>query len=145
VRRLPLGGFIRGNRQTALAPGEIATAVIVPKSAPDSVARFEKLGARAYLVISIVMVATVIESAAGRITRARIAIGACSPVAQRLPELEAALLGQTLAQAAAVPEPAHLAALSPIDDVRATATYRRQAALVLLRRALTPAAEARAA
>jgi len=31
---------------------------------------------------------------------------------------------------------AHLAGLSPIDDVRASAAYRRQAALVLLRRAL---------
>ena len=145
VRRLPLGAFLRGNRQTALVPDEIATAVLVPKAAPDAVSRFEKLGARAYLVISIVMVATVIESAAGRITRARIAIGACSPVAQRLPGLEAALAGLPLAQAASVPEPAHLAALSPIDDVRATAAYRRQAALVLLRRALAPAAEARAA
>ncbi|WP_431269529.1 FAD binding domain-containing protein [Dankookia sp. P2] len=145
TRRLLLAGFLRGNRQTALAPGEIATAVLVPKAAPGAVARFEKLGARAYLVISIVMVAAVIEAAAGRITRARIAIGACSPVAQRLPGLEAALAGLPLAQASAVPEPAHLAALSPIDDVRATAAYRRQAALVLLRRALSPAAEARAA
>src|SRR3954452_12088791 len=85
VRRLALGEFLRGNRQTALAPGEIATAMIVPKVAPDAVARFEKLGARASLVISSVMVATVIEAEAGRIARARIAIGACSPVAQRLP------------------------------------------------------------
>ncbi|TDH64050.1 xanthine dehydrogenase family protein subunit M [Dankookia rubra] len=145
VRRLPLGGFIRGNRQTALAPGEIATAVLVPKAAPDAAARFEKLGARAYLVISIVMVAAVVEAAVGRITRARIAVGACSPVAQRLPGLEAALAGQPLAQAAAVPAAAHLAALAPIDDVRATAAYRRQAALVLLRRALTLPAEAHAA
>lgn len=145
VRRLPLAGFIRGNRQTALAPGEIATAVLVPKAAPDSVARFGKLGARAYLVISIVMVAAVIEAEAGLIRRARIAVGACSAAAQRLPELEAALAGRPLAQAAAVPEAAHLAALSPIDDIRATAAYRRQAALVLLRRALAPGPEARAA
>lgn len=145
TRRLPLTEFLRGNRQTALADGEIATAVIVPKAAPDSMARFEKLGARAYLVISIVMVAAVIEAEAGRIARARIAIGACSPVAQRLPALEAALAGQPLALAATVPEAAHLAALSPIDDVRATAAYRRHAALVLLRRVLAPPAMVRAA
>lgn len=145
VRRLALGEFLLGNRRTALAPEEIATAVIVPKASPNAVARFEKLGARAYLVISIAMVATVVEAAAGRIARARIAIGACSAVAQRLPGLEAALVGQPLAAAAGVPEPAHLAGLSPIDDVRATAAYRRQAALVLLRRALSPLAEARAA
>lgn len=145
VRRLALGDFLRGNRQTALAPGEIATAVIVPKAAPDARARFEKLGARAYLVISIVMVATVIEAEAGRIARARIAIGACSPVAQRLPGLEAALVGLPLAAAATVPTAAHLAMLAPIDDVRATAASRRQAALVLLRRALAAPAEAHAA
>ncbi|MFZ4405819.1 MAG: FAD binding domain-containing protein [Paracraurococcus sp.] len=145
VRRLALGAFLRGNRQTALAPDEIATAVLVPKAAAGSVARFEKLGARAYLVISIAMVAVVIEAEAGRIARARIAIGACSAVAQRLPGLEAALLNQPLAVAATIPTAAHLAALSPIDDVRATAAYRRHAALVLLRRALGPAAEARAA
>ncbi|MBK1657655.1 FAD binding domain-containing protein [Paracraurococcus ruber] len=147
-RRLPLAQFILGNRRTALAADEIATAILVPK-APGAVARFEKLGARAYLVISIVMVAAVIEAEAGRIARARIAIGACSPVAQRLPALEAALAGLPLAAAAGAARPEHLAALSPIDDVRATAAYRRQAALVLLRRALsTPLAapaEARAA
>jgi N-methylhydantoinase B len=56
TRRLALGDFLRGNRQTALAPDEIATAVIVPKAMPGAWARFEKLGARTYLVISIVMV-----------------------------------------------------------------------------------------
>jgi N-methylhydantoinase B len=54
-------------------------------------------------------------------------------VAQRLPGLEAALRGVPLAGAAQVPETAHLAALSPIDDIRASATYRREAALTLLR------------
>ena len=60
----------------------------------------------------------------------------------RLPGLEAALVGQPIAAACAVPADEHLAALAPIDDVRATAAYRRHAALVLLRRALTPPAEA---
>ncbi|MDO9706864.1 FAD binding domain-containing protein [Paracraurococcus lichenis] len=145
LRRLPLSGFILGNRRTALAPDEIATAVIVPKPTPGATARFEKLGARAYLVISIVAVAAVIEAEAGAITRARIAVGACSPVAQRLPALEAALAGLPPAAAAGAVRAEHLAALAPIDDVRATAEYRRQAALVLVRRALAMPAEARAA
>jgi N-methylhydantoinase B len=63
-----------------------------------------------------------------------VAVGACSPVARRLPELETALVGQ-------FPDPAlahadHLAALSTIDDIRAPAAYRRAAALELVRRAL---------
>ena len=55
---------------------------------------FLKLGARRYLVISIAMVAAIVEAdEAGRVERARVAVGACSEVAQRLPALEAALLG----------------------------------------------------
>jgi CO/xanthine dehydrogenase FAD-binding subunit len=145
TRRLALAEFIRGNRQTALAPDEIAIAVLVPKAAPGSWARFGKLGARTYLVISIVMVATVIEAAEGRIMRARVAIGACAPVARRLPALEAALIGRPVGAAASVPQEEHLAPLSPIDDIRATADYRRHAALVLLRRALSAPEEVRAA
>lgn len=137
-RRLPLRDFLLGNRRTALAPGEIVTAVIVPKPRHAATARFDKLGSRAFLVISLVSVAVTIEAEVGRIARARIAIGACSAVPQRLPGLEAALAGQPLAMAAAVPEPAHLAPLAPIDDVRASADYRCHAALVLLRRALAP-------
>jgi N-methylhydantoinase B len=83
------------------------------------------------------MVATVLEAdGAGRIARARVAVGACSEVAQRLGSLEAELAGLPLAEAAAAVQPEHLAGLSPIDDVRGTAAYRRDAALVLVRRAL---------
>jgi CO/xanthine dehydrogenase FAD-binding subunit len=146
---LPLGEFLLGNRRTALAPDEIAVAVLVPNAAPGSRAGFEKLGARSYLVISIVMLAAVLEAVGGRIIRARLAVGACSAVAQRLPALEAALAGLPLAAAAGMVDATHLAALAPIDDMRATAEYRRHAALVLLRRLLarlaTTPAEARAA
>ncbi len=137
TRRLPLGEFLAGNRRTALAPDEIATAVLVPHAAPGARAGFEKLGARSYLVISIVMAAAVLELAEGRITRARISVGACSPVALRLARLEAELRGATVAEAPAMLHAGHLAALSPIDDVRATVSYRRQVAQVLLHRLLT--------
>lgn len=136
TRRLKLADFILGNRRTALAPDEIATAILVPKPAGAARSGFLKLGARAFLVISIVMVAGVVEAESGCITRARLAIGACSEVAQRLPGLEAALAGLPLAEAAAALRPEHLAGLAPIDDVRATAEYRRHAAGVLLRRLL---------
>ena len=136
VRRLPLDAFILGNRRTALGRDEIAVALLVPKAGTDAVSGFGKLGARAYLVISIVMVAAVIEAPGGRIARARLAVGACSEVARRLPALEAALEGVTLAEAASVVRPAHLAGLAPIGDVRATADYRQEAAVVLLRRLL---------
>jgi N-methylhydantoinase B len=132
-RIVPLGDFITGYRATALRADEIATALHVPRL-DGARSGFEKLGARRYLVISIAMAAGVVATdAAGRIKSARIAVGACSAVAQRLPVLEAALRGVPLAAAAQVPETAHLAALSPIDDIRASAAYRREATLTLLR------------
>jgi xanthine dehydrogenase small subunit len=135
----PLGGrvmdlhdFLTGYRVTALRADEIVAALRVPQR---RVARsgFVKFGARRYLVISIAMAAGVVVVEDGRIATARIAVGACSAVAQRVPALEANLVGVALHQAADVPEARHLAALSPIDDVRASAAYRRDAALVLLR------------
>ena len=69
----------------------------------------------------------------GRIMQARLAVGACSATAQRLPGLEAALRGGAIHQAADMPRAEHLDHLSPIDDIRATGAYRRDAALTLLR------------
>ena len=114
--------FILGNRRTALAPDEIAVAVHrAAGRRPGRGRGFVKLGARAYLVISIAMVAAVLEAEAGRISRARLAVGACSAVAQRLPALEAALVGAAAGRARrGAVGPEHLAALAPIDDVRAT-------------------------
>lgn len=137
-RRVPVSAFVTGNRKTALLPGELVTALVIPKAPDAARGCFLKLGARAYLVISIVMVAGLLVPAAdGTVADARLAVGACSPVAQRLPLLEAALRGRPLGQGLReVPEVRHLASLSPIDDVRGTAEYRRDAALTLLRRAL---------
>ena len=93
-RSLPLAEFIAGPRRTALAPGEMVTALAVPADATAGRSRFLKLGARRYLVISIAMVAARLEVAEGRVTGAALAVGACGPVATRLPALEAALVGQ---------------------------------------------------
>lgn len=137
VRRLPLSQFILGNRQTARRPDELVTAILVPKPAYPARSTFLKLGARKYLVISIVMVAGVLEVKDGTVAAARIAVGSCSAVAQRLPALEAALIGQRAdAGLAGLAAPAHLAPLSPIGDIRADAGYRQEAALVLVRRCL---------
>lgn len=140
IRQLPLAAFILGNRQTALRSDEILTAIRVPKTACAGRSTFLKLGSRAYQVISIVMVAARLDaSAGGSVTAAAIAVGACSPVARRLPELEAALIGTPCVsdQLRAIVRPEHLHPLAPIADVRASADYRREAALILVRRALS--------
>jgi len=64
-------------------------------------------------------------------------VGACSAVAQRLPALEAALAAAPVEKLAVLVEPDHLVPLTPIDDVRGSTSYRRDAAVTLLRRLLT--------
>jgi CO/xanthine dehydrogenase FAD-binding subunit len=134
-RSLPASAFVLGNRRTARREDEMVTAITIPRPALPARSAFLKLGARRYLVISIVMVAAVAELAeGGTIAAARIAVGACSAAPVRLLALEAALAGRRPNPALVLP--GHLDALSPIDDVRATAAYRRDAALTLVRRAV---------
>lgn len=138
TRLLPVAAFVAGNRRTMRAPDELVTALLIPESGRRSRSSFLKLGARKYLVISIVMVGAVLElNEDDRIAAARVAIGACGPVARRLPELEEELLGKEPgAHLADLIVERHLAPLAPIDDVRGTAAYRLDAALTLLRRSL---------
>lgn len=127
TRVLKLSDFITGVRQTAKRADEIVTSIIVPTPMEQERSYFHKLGSRAYLVISISMVAVnlVVDETTGLISNARIAVGACSPVAQRLPELEAFMVGQSPQNL--VIDDQFLAPLSPIDDVRATRAYRLDA------------------
>ena len=140
IRRMPLAAFITGYRQTARRADEILSAVIVPKPLSGSSA-FLKLGARRYLVISIVMAAALLRVEDERIMNARVAVGSASAVAQRLPALETALRGHRLGQPpSAALRPEHFAALTPIDDIRATAAYRLDAAREIVGRVLDAAA-----
>ena len=134
-RYIPLDLFISGVRKTELAEDELVTAIFMPDPPSHAVGAFEKLGSRSYLVISIVMTACVIGlDESGRIDYARIALGACSPVACRLKELEADILGQTLDQVEVTQ--AHISRLNPISDVRASADYRLKAAVIQCQRAI---------
>jgi len=138
TRQLPLADFIVGNRKTLRQPGEILSQVLVPRSIENAASTFLKLGARDYLVISIAMVAVVLQKdRPGRITDARVCVGSCSAVAKRLPIMEQLLVG-------APAEPGlgrrvtveHVENLSPIADVRAPDDYRRYAAQMLVHRAI---------
>lgn len=141
TRRIPLSTFITGVRKTELRPGELVVALHVPRPLNDARSAFLKLGARRYLVISIVMASVVVEVEEGRVAAARIAVGACSPVAQRLPGLEQVLIGAPFdARLGEQVAASHLSPLTPIDDVRGSAGYRSDVALVLLLRLLSKVA-----
>ena len=137
-REVPVGAFMTGSRRTVRRTDELVTGILIPAPSGEARSSFRKLGSRAYLVISIAIVAVVIELAGdGRIAHARVVVGACSEVPQRLADVEGRLVGEIAAPGLGrMVAAGDLDALTPIDDVRATAAYRRDAALVLVRRAI---------
>ena len=140
-RTIALEQFVLGNRKTALAGDELLTSIFFPPRSANAVSVFLKLGHRRYLVISIVMVAVVLDfDAQGHVVYCGIAVGACSAAARRLAQLERGLVGvhrrELPACAAALLDAGALAPLAPIDDVRATGAYRLDAARSLIERAL---------
>lgn len=141
VRIVALSTFLLGPRRTAIRPGELMTAVLIPEAALSGGSVFLKLGARTHLVISIAMVAARLVIDADRVALAAVAVGSCSGVAQRLTLVERALTGVPRSDLAGQIHPADIAAsLSPIDDIRATAGYRLTATTELVTRAVLGAA-----
>ena len=136
VRQVPLHAFILGNRRTALADGEIVSEIRIPADATSGRSCFLKLGSRRYLVISIAMVAArLVICPEGRIAEAAIAVGACSEVAIRLSAVEHRITGCDVHALPPITA-TRLDELQPIDDVRASAEYRRDAAVILIDRAV---------
>jgi CO/xanthine dehydrogenase FAD-binding subunit len=122
VRTLPLEEFLLGVKRTALEPDELVTAVRLSQS--GGAQTFMKVGPRNAMVIAICSLAVVVDTAAGEV---RAAFGSAAVTAKcvTVPLAEAGDLPERIAEAA-----------SPIDDVRATAAYRRHALRVLASRAL---------
>ncbi len=137
-RSLLLADFLLGPGRTALAPGELIRQVRFAPLPPDAKSVFLRLGNRRGMLISVVSAALVVAlDPGGQFRDCRIALGAVAPTPIRCLEAESLLLGsraddETI-EAAAV---AASSACRPIDDVRATANYRRHGARVLVRRGL---------
>lgn len=138
-RTVDLSDFITGPRSITLEPDELVIAILVPHPPEAAQSAFEKLGSRAYLVISISMTAALVCcDSHGKITQARVAVGACSAVAQRLKSLETSLIGTAPQDITITPD--HLAPLSPIGDVRGSAEYRLDVVGTQIKRAIMQAA-----
>ncbi|MFO7693772.1 MAG: xanthine dehydrogenase family protein subunit M [Vicinamibacterales bacterium] len=141
-RELPLESFITGNRQTAIRPDEFLERILVPDPWPHSACRYAPFGLRAAQEIDIASVAVnvAVDPATGLISQVRIAMGAVAPFAMRAAQAEALLVGRE-PSAAAVDEAAAQCGREcrPIDDLRASASYRRHIAGVLARRVLRDA------
>ncbi len=138
-REVPIEAFVLGPGRTDLRPGELLIELRLPETRL-TVQHFEKVGQRRALAISIASLAAALRlSPGGRVEEARLAWGSVGPTVVRCAEAEAALQGRRLTRtslgdaAALVRE-----AVRPIDDLRASAWYRRTVAGNLLFRLLEP-------
>lgn len=137
-RRLPIGDFILAPGRTSLARGEIVTCVLLPARDPFAWQAYEKVGRRQSLAISVASFAGLLRlDDEQRVAEAHFAWGAVGPTVITAPEIADWLIGKQLDQSL-IDEAAERArnAVSPIDDLRAGADYRRALACNLLRRFL---------
>ena len=135
-RRLPLGSFIRGPGTVDLHQGEILTGVWLKKAPHWNIRHFEKIGRRKAQACAIASMAAVLEvSEAGRIEKARLAWGSVGPTVVTSAVAEEYIIGRDLCLETLRSAVRHVEeAVSPIDDVRASADYRRTVAGALLLR-----------
>jgi len=140
-RRLPVTELFRGPGETCLRPGELIRSVEVPARGSNGAVRegFVKVGPRWEQIISVASLAHRVELAAdGSIRQARLAVGSVAPTPLRARAAERFLAGKRPTAAVREEGARRLQAdISPIDDVRAPAWYRRLVTAVLLDRALT--------
>lgn len=136
TRSMPLDRFLVERGRTERRPDEILTGVRFDKPPVRSATAFLKAGRRKAMEISVICVAA--HLVPGR--KARIAIGAAAARTLRVPQAEALV---EAGGRAAFAEAGRLAAqqVTPIDDVRASARYRRLLVATLVERALAACAD----
>lgn len=139
-RRMPLAHFLTGPAKTALKPGELLTAVVLPPLPPGRTgSAYLRLEYRQAMEIAVVGAAALLSvDERARCVGARLALTAVAPTCIRSPRAEAVLKGQALTDEL-VERAASAAATEakPIDDVRGSAEYRRAMVAVIAARALT--------
>lgn len=128
-RTLSLAEFMTAFRRVDMADDEILTAISLRALAENERGSFIKLGLRRAQAISVVSIAATLSFAyelGGRVSAATIALGAVTAVVTRAAAAETFLVGKSLTDQT-IAEAARLAvnAANPIDDIRATAEYRR--------------------
>jgi aerobic carbon-monoxide dehydrogenase medium subunit len=125
-RRIPAREFFTGWYETALRPGEMIVAVLISGTPAGSVGVYRKL-ARVAGDFAIVSVALLLGADIGHCTALQVAVGGSGPAPLRLPQFEEKLIGRPLGDLDAAALGRALAWISdPVDDVRASADYRRR-------------------
>jgi CO/xanthine dehydrogenase FAD-binding subunit len=139
-RRMPLADLFVGPRKTSLKPGELLVDIVIPKENLNKPTAFEKFGLRKGQALALVNVGASFWVEKDKFVAPRIALGAVAPTVIRAPKAEAFLDGRKVS-AEAMTEAGRIAATEakPISDFRASADYRRDLVVVLVKRALANA------
>ncbi|ACD96129.1 FAD binding domain-containing protein [Trichlorobacter lovleyi] len=133
-RIVAIDAFISGPRRTLLQPGELISRIILPPAQQWNIQCFEKVGRRKSLAIAVASLAAMLRLADdGTVLEARFAWGSVGPTVLRCTGAEAVLINKPLSEATLQDAAALVQqAVQPIDDIRATADYRRTVAGNLL-------------
>lgn len=140
---MPLSTFFVGPGKTRRSLCELVTGVRIPVPGPDHVAHFYKHGTRPALDISTISIGIAGTMKEGALSNVRVAFGAVAPTPVRAAQTEKALEGRKL-DAATIDQAAATARdeVKPIDDVRATAWYRKEMIHNITKRILGHVAQA---
>ena len=139
-RLVDLADLWTGPGTTSARPDELLVSIQIPTPGAGTGSSYVRLQYRRQMEIAVVGAGAALTVRDGMVTQAAVAIAALAPVIHRVAEAEAALVG-TDGNPGAIEAAANIAAGAsrPIDDVRASADYRRAMAAVFTRRAIQTA------
>lgn len=141
-RRVPVEDFLVAPGKTVLASGEFARCVSIPVPSVKFSSFFHKVGRRKAMIIAIASLGALVSTKDGTIDEICLAAGSVAPRPIRLHDLEAELTGKEITPSLIdQAKKAATKAVSPIDDVRASADYRREVIGELVARVLRNAAQ----
>jgi CO/xanthine dehydrogenase FAD-binding subunit len=141
TRTVSAGELATGPGRTIAHQGELLSLVTIPPTATGAGSAYIRLEYRRAMEIAVVGAAALVTIVDGAVDEVRIALTAVAPTIVRAPEAEAALLHQLATRERFLAAGrAAAAAARPIDDVRASADYRRAMLEVVVARVLAAAA-----
>ncbi|RMH56616.1 MAG: xanthine dehydrogenase family protein subunit M [Candidatus Hydrogenedentota bacterium] len=133
TRTVPLCDFYRGYKEMDRASDELVTGIILPPPPEDRIEYFRKVAPRRLQAITKVLLTGYLLRSDDRIEDCRIVLGSVAPFTLRARETESILRGSVLdSETIKAARAALQGEISPIDDIRSTAMYRRNVAERLL-------------
>jgi len=135
-RRILLEDFYRGVRRTTLRSDEILKEIVLYPRISNYISTFYKFALRNAQAISVVNAAMAIKILGSKIMDIVIAVGAVAPTVVRLRSIENQLMGLSLNHLENYELPDNITEISPISDIRGSASFRREMVRVIIKRCI---------